>query len=203
MSTISIIGSGNMAATIGARAVKHGHTVEVMSRDPATARALADRIGATAGTYGARPAGEIVILAVLHAAAVEVVTQYGAALAGKILVDITNPFTADASGLVSAPGSSVSQQIAAVAPEGAHVVKAFNSIFRGVLAEDRPVDAFFAGDSAEAKTPVAAFLSSLDLRPLDAGGLAMTHALEWAGVLLVGVAGNGAGFDVALGAEIR
>ena len=92
----------------------------------------------------------------------------------------------------------MSQQIAAAAPEGAHVVKAFNTIFGGVLAEDKPVDVFFAGDSAEAKARVAAFLESLDMRPLDAGGLEMAHALEWAGILLVGVARNGAGFDIAL-----
>jgi hypothetical protein len=203
MTTISIIGSGNMAAAIGTRAAKHGHTVELMSRNTAKAQALAGQIGngATVGTFGARPAGDIVIVAVLYASAVDVVAHYGDALAGKILIDITNPFNADASGLVTTEGNSVSQQIAAVAPEGAHVVKAFNSVFQGVLAADKPLDVFFAGDSAEAKARVAAFLESLDMRPLDAGGLEMTYVLEWAGVLLVGLANNGAGFDVALGAK--
>jgi len=205
MTTISIIGSGNMATAIGTRAAKHGHTIELMSRNTAKAQALADQIGngATVGRYGARPAGDIVIVAVLYAGAVEVVAHYGDALAGKILVDITNPFNADASGLVTTAGNPVSQQIAAAAPEGAHVVKAFNTILGGVLAEGKPLDAFFAGDSAEAKARVAAFLESLGMRPLDAGGLEMTHALEWAGILLVGLARNGAGFDIALGAEIH
>jgi predicted dinucleotide-binding enzyme len=81
-------------------------------------------------------------------------------------------------------------------------VKAFNSIFSGVLAEDKPLDVFFAGDSAEAKARVAAFLESLDMRALDAGGLEMAYVLEWAGILLVGLARNGAGFDIALGAEV-
>jgi predicted dinucleotide-binding enzyme len=191
MSTISIIGSGNMASAIGTRAAKHGHTVELMSRDATKAQA-----------FGARPAGDIVIVAVLYAGAVDVVTHYGDALAGKILIDITNPFNDDASGLVTTAGNSLSQQIAAAAPDSAHVVKAFNSILRGVLAEDKPVDVFFAGDSAEAKTRVAAFLESLDMRPLDAGGLEMAHVLEWAGILLVGLARNGAGFDIALGAAL-
>jgi predicted dinucleotide-binding enzyme len=205
MTTITIIGSGNMATAIGTRAAKHGHTVELMSRNTAKAQALADQIGdgATVGTFGARPAGDIVFVAVLYQSAVDVVTHYGDALDGKILIDITNPFTADASGLVTTAGNSVSQQIAAAAPEGAHVVKAFNSIFGGVLAEDKPVDVFFAGDSAEAKARFAAFLESLAMRPLDAGGLQMAHALEWAGLLLVGLARNGAGFDLALGAEVR
>jgi predicted dinucleotide-binding enzyme len=204
MTTISIIGSGNMAATIGTRAAKPGHTVELMSRDATKAQSLADQIGdrATVGTFGAPPAGDIVIVAVLYAGAVDVIAQYGDALAGKILVDITNPFNADASGVVTTPGNSVSQQIAAVAPESAHVVKAFNTIFGGVIAEDKPLDAFFAGDDVEAKTRVSAFLVSLDMRALDAGPLEMAHALEWAGILLVGVANNGAGFDIALGAKV-
>jgi predicted dinucleotide-binding enzyme len=205
MTTISIIGSGNMATAIGTRAAKHGHTIELMSRNTAKAQALADHIGtgATVGKFGDKPQGDIVIVAVLHAGAVDVVTHYGDALTGKVLVDITNPFNADASGLVTTPGHSVSQQIAAAAPEGAHVVKAFNTIFGGVLAQDNPVDAFFAGDNAEAKAAVAAFLRSLDMRPLDAGGLNVTYALEWAGILLVGLAQNGAGFNVAFGTEVR
>ena len=86
------------------------------------------------------------IIAVLYAGAVDVVTQYGDALAGKILVDITNPFNADASGVVTTAGNSVTQQIAAAAPVDAHVMKAFNTIFGGVLAQDKPLDVFFAGD---------------------------------------------------------
>jgi predicted dinucleotide-binding enzyme len=205
MTTISIIGSGNMATAIGTRAAKHGHTIELMSRNTAKAQALADQIGngVTVGTFGAKPAGDIVIVAVLHAGAAEAVAHYGEALAGKTLVDITNPFNADASGLVTTADNSVSQQIAAAAPEDAHVVKALNTIFGHVLARDTPLDAFIAGDSAEAKKSVATFLQSLDLRPLDAGGLEMAHTLEWAGILLMGLARNGAGFDLALGAEVR
>jgi 8-hydroxy-5-deazaflavin:NADPH oxidoreductase len=205
MTTISIIGSGNMATTIGTRAAKHGHTIEIMSRNTAKAQAVADQIGngTTVGAYGATPAGDIVIVAVLHQGAVDVVTHYGDALAGKILVDITNPFNADASGLVTTEGNSVTQQIAAAAPEGTHVVKAFNTIFRGVLADDKPLDVFFAGDNAEAKTRFAAFLESLGMRPLDTGGLEMTYVLEWAGILIMGLARNGFGFDIALGTDLH
>src|SRR5476649_2540196 len=112
MTTISIIGSGNMASAIGTLAAKHGHTIEFMSRNTAKAQALADQIGngATVGTFGARPAGDIVILAVLYSGAVDVVAHYGDALSGKILIDITNPFNADATGVVTTAGDSVSEQ---------------------------------------------------------------------------------------------
>jgi predicted dinucleotide-binding enzyme len=205
MTTITIIGSGNMATAIGTRAAKHGHTIELMSRNTTKAQAVANQIGngATVGTYGETPAGDIVIMAVLYQSAVEVVAHYGDALAGKILIDITNPFNADANGLATTAGNSVSQQIAAAAPEGTHVVKAFNLIFRGVLDQDKPLDLFFAGDTAEAKTRVAALLESMDMRALDAGGLDMTYALEWAGILLMGLAQNGAGFDLSLAADIH
>lgn len=203
MTTISIIGAGNMAAAIGTRAVKHGHTVEVMGRDAAKAQALADQIGtgATVGTFGARPAGDIVFLAVLYASAVDVVTQYGDALAGKTLVEITNPFNADASGVVTTPGNSATEQIAAAAPESTKVIKAFNTVFGGVLEAKAPLDVFFAGGDPASRAQVATFLETLDMRPLDAGGLETTHALEWAGILLMGLARNGSGFGTSLGTK--
>jgi predicted dinucleotide-binding enzyme len=206
MSSISIIGSGNMARAIGARAVKGGNDVEVASRDAAKAETLARTLGgaATAGKFGAAPVGDIVILAVPYASAVPVVAQYGEALAGKVIVDITNPFNVDATGLVSADGTSIAQEIAGVAPAGAHVVKAFNTIFGHVLAqEDRKMDAFFAGDDAQAKASVSAFIESLGLRPLDVGGLGMARWLEGAGLLVMGLARNGvATYDFTLGVTL-
>ena len=189
MSSISIIGSGNMASAIGALAVKGGNAVEVIGRDPAKAAALARELGngATAGTWGATPAGEIVILAVLFDSAVPVVSQYGDALAGKIIVDITNPFTPDAKGLVTPDGSSGAQEIAKAAPASAHVVKAFNTLFRDVLAAGGPLDVFMAGDDAQAKASVSAFIKSLGLRPQDTGDLSMAHWLEGAGLLEMGL----------------
>jgi predicted dinucleotide-binding enzyme len=206
MSSISIIGSGNMARAIGARAVKGGNEVEVSSRDAAKAETLAKTLGggATAGKFGAAPVGEIVILAVPYANAVPVVAQYGDVLAGKVIVDITNPFNADATGLVTADGTSIAQEIAKTAPASAHVVKAFNTIFGHVLAEEgRNMDALLAGDDAQAKASVSVFIESLGLRPLDVGGLGMARWLEGAGLLVVGLARNGvANFDFTLGVSL-
>jgi predicted dinucleotide-binding enzyme len=205
MTTLSIIGSGAMATAIGTRAAKHGHTVELLSRNGARAQALAQQIGggAIAGTYGAVPSGDIVIVAVPYTGVVSAVASYGDALAGKILVDISNTFNADASALSTAPGSSAAHEITDVAPDDARIVKALNTIFGHVLAQDGPLDAFIAGDSAEAKARVADLLTSLDLRPLDTGGLQMASVLESTGLLLMGLAQNGAGFDLALRAEFR
>jgi 8-hydroxy-5-deazaflavin:NADPH oxidoreductase len=202
MSDVSIIGSGNMASAIGALALKGGNAVEIVGRDAAKAAALTRALGdgATAGTWGAAPGGDIVILAVLFDSAVPVVTQYGDALDGKILVDITNPFNPTATGLAIPGDTSVAQMVAEAAPASAVVVKAFNTIFRDVLAAGGPLDVFMAGDDAQAKASVSAFIKSLGLRPRDAGDLTMAHWLEGAGLLSVGLGRNGVGsFNFSLG----
>ena len=205
MSAISIIGSGGMARAISGRIAKAGYTVEVVSRDPAKARALADKLaaGATTGTYGAAPAGDIIILAVPYGSAAAVVTDFGDALDGKVIIDITNPVTPDMSGLVTPHGSSGAQEIAKGAPAGAHVVKAFNTIFGHVLAKGGRLDAFIAADDPEAKARVSTFIESLGLRPLDVGGLHMAATLEALGLMMIGLAKNGAGtWDIALNVDI-
>jgi 8-hydroxy-5-deazaflavin:NADPH oxidoreductase len=204
MSSISFIGAGNMASTIGALAIKGGHTVEIIARDAAKAKALAAKLGegATAGTWGAAPSGDIVILAVPFATAVPVVSEFGAALAGKVVVDITNPFNADATGLAIPHDTSVAQMVAKAAPEGTHVVKAFSTLFREVLAAGGPLDVFMAGDDARAKASVSAFITSLGLRPRDAGDLSMTHWIEGAGLLEVALASNGVGWNFSLGVNV-
>lgn len=204
MTIISIIGSGNMATAIGTRAAKHGHTIEVMSRDTAKAQALADKIGngATAGTFGATPLGDIVIVVVPYTNAVSVVANYGDALAGKVIIDISNTFNADATGLVTPDGISGAQEVAKAAPASAHVVKAFNTVFGHVLAQGGPLDVLIAGDDADAKASVSAFIESLWLRPLDTGDLAMAHWLEGVGPLLMGLARHGAGFNISLGVNV-
>ncbi|KAF2394250.1 NADPH-dependent F420 reductase [Pseudomonas frederiksbergensis] len=205
MSTISIIGSGGMAAAIAGRTANAGHTVEVISRDPAKAQALADKLaaGATTGIYGAAPAGDIVILAVPYTGAASVVADYGDALDGKVIIDITNTASPDLPGLVSPAGSSGAQEIAKIAPASAHVVKAFNTLFGHVLAKGGRLDAFIAADDPQAKARVSTFIESLGLRPLDVGGLHMAQTLEALGLMMIGLAKNGAGsWDIALNVDI-
>jgi 8-hydroxy-5-deazaflavin:NADPH oxidoreductase len=201
MSNISIIGTGNMASTIATLAVAGGNSVEVIGRDQSKAAELAKALGgsATAGEFGAVPAGDIVIVALGYANVVPVVAQYGDALAGKVIVDICNPVNAAADGLATPDGTSSAQEVAKAAPASASVVKAFNTTFGAVLAKGQPLDVFFAGDDAKAKAGVAEFIDSLKLRPLDVGGLTMAHYLEGTGVVMIGLAQHGVGsFDFAL-----
>jgi predicted dinucleotide-binding enzyme len=192
MSSISIIGLGNMASALADRALAGSNAVEIIGRDPVQAKELAAALGgATVGTAGTAPAGDIVILAVPYASAAAVVREYGDALHGKVVIDITNPITPDFKGFVTPEGSSGAQEIAKAAPAGAHVVKAFNTLFANVLAaspaEGRPLDVFIAGDDAQAKAHVSAFIESLGLRPMDTGQLPMARALENAALLQLGL----------------
>ena len=192
MSSVSIIGTGNMASALADRALAGGNAVEIIGRDPAKAKELADALGgATVGTAGTAPAEDIVVLAVPYASAAAVIGEYGDALDGKVIVDMTNPITLDFKGFVTPEGSSGAQEIAKAAPAGAHVVKAFNTLPSDVLAagsaEGRPLDVFIAGDDAQAKARVSVFIESLGLRPMDAGQLPMARALENVALLQLGL----------------
>jgi predicted dinucleotide-binding enzyme len=192
MSSITIIGSGNMARGIGTRAAAAGYGIQVLDRDPSNAAALAgDLSSATSGALGEAPAGDIVVLALPYGAVAEVVRQYGAALDGKVLVDITNPVDFQTfAGLVTSPDSSAAQEIAKLVP-GAKVVKAFNTTFASTLVDgtvdDQPLDVLIAGDDEAAKASVATFIEAAGLRPLDVGPLAQAHWLEGIGFLHIGL----------------
>jgi len=94
MSSISIIGTGNMASALAGRALA----------------------GATVGTVGTAPDGDIVIPAVPYASAAAAIGQYGDALDGKVVVDITNPITPDFTGFLTPEGTSGAHEIAKAAP---------------------------------------------------------------------------------------
>lgn len=204
MNSITIIGSGNMARGIGTRAAAAGYSIQVLDRDPSKAAALAgDLSGATSGALGEAPAGDIVVLALPYGAVAEVVRQHGAALDGKVIVDITNPVDFQTfAGLVTPADSSAAQEIAKLVP-GAKVVKAFNTTFASTLVggtvDDQPLDVLIAGDDEGAKASVAAFIEAAGLRPLDVGPLAQAHWLEGIGFLHIGLqVSKGWGWNTAV-----
>ena len=183
MNTITIVGTGNMARGIAARALAAGRTVELLNRDASKAAAVAAELGSnvTSGTVGQAPAGDIVVLAVPFDAAKEIVSAYGDALAGKTIVDITNPVNFETfDSLVVAPGTSAAEEIAALTP--GNVVKAFNTTFAGALiageTEGQILDGFIAGDNAEATAAVASLMSDGGMRPLVVGALKRSSELE-------------------------
>lgn len=205
MSNISIIGLGTMARALAARALATGGSVQLIGRDVRKTAALAAELGGdvTAAAFGETPVGDLVVLAVPYESAASIVREYGDALAGRVVVDLTNPFDRTTLTDIIAPrDSSGAEQIAAAAAPGAHVVKAFNTLFSNVLAAGQiggqPVDVFIAGDDGDAKKAVAAFVENLGLRPLDVGDLKMAHWLEGAGLLSLSLARSSGDFGLSL-----
>ncbi|TFH74262.1 NADPH-dependent F420 reductase [Cellulomonas sp. HD19AZ1] len=185
MSTVTVIGAGSMGAAIAGLAARAGTQVQVLARDAAQA-AQAAPAGATSGALGDAVTGDVVALALPYPAVGEVLATYRDQLAGRVVVDITNPldFTTFDS-LVVPAGSSAAAEIAAQLP-GAHVLKAFNTTFAATLATgtvgDVPTTVLVAGDDADAK---AAFTQAFGgaVRVVDAGALARAHELEALGFL--------------------
>lgn len=177
-----------MARILGSRALAGGNAVEITGRNANRVAALAGELkGATTGSFGMVPTGDIVILALPYGSGVPVVAQYGEALSDKILVDISNPFDQTGTGLGTPDYSSAAKEIFMIAPISAHVVKAFNTVMGHVLAnqvEGPPIDVFIAGNDDGAKARVSMFIESLSMRPLDTGVLKMAHWLEGAGLIL-------------------
>jgi NADPH-dependent F420 reductase len=184
-----------MGRGIGHRMVAGGHDVTVVDRDPEEAERLAEELrGATeAGATveaegpGAELRGEVVILAVYYPGNLQIARDLGERLAGKVVVDISNPLNETFNALATAPGTSAAEEVAAAAPSGARVVKAFNTTFSGTLVEGRvagqPLDVLIAGDDEEAKETVARLVRAGGLRAIDVGPLERARQLEGLGFL--------------------
>ncbi|MFI5823713.1 NADPH-dependent F420 reductase [Streptomyces rishiriensis] len=176
---ITIVGAGNMARGIATRALAGGHTVTITAKDPGKAVLLVDELGEQADGAGRlSAAGEsaveqayIVVLAVPFDAAEQLAASYGPRLAGKVLIDISNPVDATLDALVVAPGTSAAERIAAAAGEQVRVVKAFNTTFATTLVtgqvDGTPLDVFIASDDEGARKEVAELVASGGLNPVD------------------------------------
>jgi NADPH-dependent F420 reductase len=180
---IAIIGAGNVGKALTGSATRAGHSVIVSSRSGESARALAEETGARAAATDreAIEAADVVVLAIPYTAVDDVLSQAGAALDGKVVVDATNPIKADYSGLAT-NGTSGAEEIQGKAP-GARVVKAFNTAFAARQADPKVagglrVDGYVAGDDEDAKATVLGLAEAIGFNPVDAGGLAMARHLE-------------------------
>jgi hypothetical protein len=187
---VTIIGAGNMGRGIGTRAVAGGHEVEIVDREPADAQKLAEELGgsATAVEPGAPLGGEVVVLAVYYPGIKDAVRQYADQLAGKVVVDITNPVNTETwDSLATPPGTSAAEEVQELVPEGTPVVKAFNTTFAGTLiggeVAGQQLDVLIAGDDDEAKRKVSQLASDAGLRPVDVGPLRRAQQLEHLGLL--------------------
>ena len=195
---IAIIGTGNVGKAIGSSLVKAGHEVTFAARDAATTRQVATAAGASASASVADAArhADVIILAVPYLAAEQVAAELDGQAAGKVVIDATNPLKADYSGLSTEAGGSGAERFAQLL-EGAHVAKAFNTLFASVQADPTAhgaaLDLLYATDDPASRTAVIALATSLGLRPVSVGPLAASRELEamaWLNIRLQMISGG-------------
>jgi predicted dinucleotide-binding enzyme/nucleotide-binding universal stress UspA family protein len=175
---VTIVGAGNMGRGIGTRVLAGGHAVEIVDRDPEQARALAEELDGAASALAPDDAfgGDVVVFAVYYPGIKDAVREYANRVAGKVVVDITNPVDTETwDDLATPPGTSSAEEVAQLVPEGTPVVKAFNTTFAPTLVagevSGQQLDVLIAGDDEDAKRKVAQLVSDGGLRPVDVGGL--------------------------------
>jgi predicted dinucleotide-binding enzyme len=174
---IGILGSGAVGQALARGLPRHGHTVRIGTRKDA----VEDLPVGTPAEVVAD--ADLVFLAVQGTAAVEVVTGVREQLAGKVLVDATNPldFSSGGPGLFVGHTDSLGEQVQRAVPE-THVVKAYNTVGNALMVDPDlpggPPTMLIGGDSEEAKATVTALLESTGWEVADLGGIEVSRYLE-------------------------
>ncbi len=187
---VGVIGSGTVGQTLAGGFVKHGHETMIGSRE-------SDKLGDWAATAGplaktgsikdAARFGEVVVLAVKGTAAEEAVKAAGVdALAGKVVIDVTNPIAdAPPSGGVlkffTNLDGSLMERLQKAAPK-ARFVKAFNSVGSGLMVNPKlpggPPTMFICGNDPAAKSEVTDILKAFGWETEDVGPAEAARAIE-------------------------
>jgi predicted dinucleotide-binding enzyme len=201
---VAIIGSGNVGRALAGSLTRAGHAVTLTATNPDNAKAAAEQAGASfaESNRDAVQRAEVVVLAVPYPALDVVLGEDGDALAGKVLVDTTNPldFSSGRPGLFVGHTDSLGEQVQRAAPE-ARVVKALNIVnFNYMVDPDLPggpPDMFIAGNDGAAKATVTEVLESFGWPVFDIGGIEGARELESLCLLWVLIGVRRGGFDHA------
>lgn len=196
---IGILGAGSVGQKLAALSSDAGHQVAVGARHPAK---LAVPWRQTTLAEAASQ-GEAVILAIPYLACAEALPPLADALAGKVVVDATNPLNPDWSPVLLGQENSAGEEIARLLPRS-RVAKAFNTVFADVMTASRldrnghAVASFICGDDPSAREITARLAASLGFTPVDSGPLRYARYLEGMAHLNIQLAiGQGGGTDAA------
>jgi hypothetical protein len=190
----AIIGSGNVGTSIARGVTDAGHDVVVadVSEEGLAAVAASAPVQTTTSNLEAVTGADVVVLAVPFGVVQEVAADLRDELAGKIVIDVTNPLAPNLTGLAT-NGSSAAELVQQAAP-GARVVKAFNTVLAANQADPTvdgtQLDGFVASDDDEAKQTVVTLLGQIGFRPVDVGPLSAARYLE--GMAFLNIALNAA-----------
>jgi len=188
----AIIGVGNIGRTIAGHLVAGGERVILAARErpEALARQLGD-LASAAPVPEAISTGDVVIFAVWFEVMKSLIEQNQGPLAGKVVVDTSNPVTENEKGKFSRTlpeGVSSGSVIAGLVPASAHFVKAFGTLSAGSLnkaANRKPKRAvlFYATDDSRAQAAIERLISASGFDPMRAGGIEAAIRIEMYGDL--------------------
>src|SRR5712691_2060598 len=193
-STIAIIGTGNIGSRLAANFAAGGQDFLLAGRDQEAARKIASDLDGHAEVVSVDEAVEradVLVLAVWFDAFRQLIAQYGARLAGKVIVDPTNPIGPDGAGgyrKVIGEQESSGQILAGLLPAGARLVKAFGTLSAGSLSaaarrEPERAVQFYAADDDAAGDLVADLIRADGFEPVRVGGLEQSIRIEMFGDL--------------------
>lgn len=203
---IGIIGSGNMGGSLAKIWAKKGHEIFLTSTTPEQTKQVVEQIGGGARMGTTREAvqfGNVVVFAFPFSSLPDVISK-GGSFEGKIIIDLINPLTDDALGLLFGHTTSAAEEIAKLLPN-AKVVKAFNTIASPVIQSDSGVkfngvlpDVYYCGDDEEAKAIVKKLIEDSGFEAIDSGLLTNSRYLEPMAEFVIQLAVAGMGADIAL-----
>jgi predicted dinucleotide-binding enzyme len=203
---IGILGAGRVGGNLGRIWSRSGHEVTFGVPDPTDPKVLdllasLDGRARAVAVAEAATFGDVIVLATPWLATRQSLESAGD-LAGKVLVDCTNPHLADLSGLEIGHTTSAAEEVARWAP-GARVVKAFNTVGHAHLGNadfaSGPLTGFLCGDDPDAKRLVAVLVEEAGLDPVDAGPLQRARLLEAVAMLGIHLAVHqGLGGDIGI-----
>jgi 8-hydroxy-5-deazaflavin:NADPH oxidoreductase len=193
-STVAIIGTGNIGSTLAADFAAGGLDFLLAGRDQETARKIASGLDGHAEAVSVDEAVDragVLVIAVWLPDFEQLIAQYGQRLAGKVIVDPTNPVGPDADGnyrKVIGEQESSGQILAGLLPAGARLVKAFGTLSAPTLSavarrEPEPAVLFYAADDAAAGDLVAGLIRASGYEPVRVGGLDQAIRIEMFGDL--------------------
>jgi 8-hydroxy-5-deazaflavin:NADPH oxidoreductase len=191
--TVAIIGTGNIGGTLAAEFAAGGQDFLLAGRDEKAARKIAGDLGGDTEAVSVDEAVEradVLVVAVWLDDFEQFIAQYGDRLAGKVIIDPSNPVGPDGAGgyrKVIAEQESSGQILAGLLPAGARLVKAFGTLSAPSLAaaarrEPERAVLFYAADD-DAGDLVASLIRVAGFDPVRVGGLDQSIRIEMFGDL--------------------
>lgn len=185
MTTVGILGTGRMGVRLAEAFARAGTQVILGSRDPRRAERIVEGLkvsGINSGSYEQAVRAEFILPAMfLRDGMVSTLQPYQRALAGKIFIDITNPFNNDYSDFILPWDTSGAEELQRQFPES-RIVGAFKNVWWEVF--DAPTfdgtvsDVFVVGDDQAAKQAFFDIAEPMPFRFIDAGRLANARVVE-------------------------